>query len=153
MKMSDNIGSNIFLRRVKYSDLDLLFKWANDPVVRSNSFNTESISYNEHVKWFEEMIENPTILQFILIDDDIPVGQVRLDVDGDEAEIGYSIGPAYRGKGYGHKILQLVLEEVKINYPSINRLISRVKADNTISNKLFVSEGYELFYSCYVHKI
>jgi len=36
----------VFLRKATLSDIDLLYEWANDPVVRENSFSTESISYD-----------------------------------------------------------------------------------------------------------
>ena len=153
MKVSADETINIFLRSAEYDDLDLLFKWANDPVVRASSFNTDPIPYESHVKWFKEMMEDATVLQYILMDDDTPIGQIRLDTYGDKAEIGYSIESEHRSKGYGHKILQLVVGEIKMNHPEIKTLISKVKADNTASNKLFISEGYGLYYSCYIQKI
>lgn len=143
----------VFLRRAEKVDMDLLFKWANDPVVRSNSFNTEPIPYENHVKWFNKIMEDETVLQFILMDGDTPIGQIRLNIDGEDAEIGYSIGSEFRGKGYGHKILQLTANEVRTNHPEIRSLIAKVKPENKASNKLFVSEGYGLEYTCYTQKI
>lgn len=142
-----------FLKKAEMEDMDLLFKWANDPVVRVNSFNTEPIPYENHVKWFKKIMDDPTVLQFILMEEDIPVGQIRLNVAGDEAEIGYSIGNEFRGKGYGHKILQLVADEVRKNHPKVTNLIAKVKPENIASNKLFVSEGYAMEYTCYTLKI
>ena len=142
----------VYLRKAEKGDMDLLFKWANDPVVRANSFNSELIPYENHVKWFDKMMEDPAILQFILIDDDTPVGQIRLNVDGEEAEIGYSIGSEFRGQGYGHRILQLIAEEFDTEYPCVKTLIAKVKPENIASKKLFESEGYEMKYSCYTLK-
>ena len=142
----------VFLRKVEKDDMDLLFKWANDLLVRSNSFNSDIISYENHVKWFNKIIENPTVLQFILMDEDTPVGQIRLNVDGEEAEIGYSIGSEFRGKGYGHKMLQLIADKIDADYPNIKTLVAKVKPDNIASNKLFEREGYEKKYLCYILK-
>ncbi len=139
----------VFLKKAEAEDIDLLFRWANDPVVRNNSFNINPITYENHVNWFNKNMGNPTVLQFIMMDEEAPVGQIRLNVDGDEAEIGYSIGPEFRGKGYGHKILQLVSEEVRMNYPEIKRLIAKVKPANKPSNTLFIKEGYSAEYTCY----
>lgn len=139
----------VFLRKAEYDDLDLLFKWANDPVVRNNSFDSTPIQYENHVAWFNKMMDDVSILQFILMDADIPVGQIRLNVKDDEAEIGYSIGSEFRGKGYGHKILQLIADRITNDYPYIKTLVAKVKPDNIASNKLFESEGYEMKYSCY----
>ena len=89
------------------------------------------------------------VLQYIMMDEENPVGQIRLNLANDKAEIGYSIAAEYRGKGYGHKILQLIVDEVKEHHPEIKTLIAKVKPENTTSKKLFESEGYEMKYSCY----
>ncbi|MBE5907621.1 MAG: GNAT family N-acetyltransferase [Lachnospiraceae bacterium] len=143
----------VFLRKAEAEDIDLLFRWANDSVVRSNSFNSNPISYENHEKWFNKMMKDPTVLQFILMDDDNPVGQIRLSVDENDAEIGYSIGSEFRGKGYGHRILQLVTEEVKRNYPEIVNLIAKVKPENTASNTLFIKEKFSVDYIYYSKKV
>ena len=82
-----------------------------------------------------------------------PIGQIRLNVDYDEAEIGYSIAKEYRGKGYGHKILQLIEELISKEYPKIQKLVAKVKPDNDASNKLFQNEGYDMRCYCYDKKI
>lgn len=139
----------IFLREALQSDVELLYKWANDPIVRQNSFQTEEIPYDTHREWFDRMMENKNIIQYILMDGKEPVGQIRLMIDGDVAEIGYSISSLHRQKGYGRLILQLILEEVNNKYPEIKKLIAKVKPTNIASKKLFESEGYEMKYSCY----
>ena len=142
--------NNLFLRKAEYSDMDLLYVWANDPVVRENSFKTDAIPYDNHVKWFNKMMEDESVLQFILMNDNTPVGQIRLNVDKDVAEIGYSIAKEYRGKGYGHRIIQLVSSIVNKQYPDIKKLVAKVKPNNIDSNRIFLNEGFDLEYSCYV---
>ncbi len=137
------------LRKATFDDLNILYEWANDPAVRKNSFHSEPIPYENHQKWFEQIMADESVLQFILMDEGMPVGQIRLSVDKDEAEIGYSIAQSCRGKGYGHEILRLIAEEIRVNYPYIKKLVAKVKPDNIASNKLFESEGYEMKYSCY----
>ena len=139
----------VYLREATMQDMDLIYEWANDPAVRINSFNSEPIQYDTHVKWFKRIMSDESVLQYILMDDDKNVGQIRLNIDGAEAEIGYSIASDYRGKGYGHLILQLVAKEVKKKYPEIKILVAKVKPENIASNKLFEHEGYTLKYHCY----
>lgn len=139
----------INLRKVRHEDIDLLFKWANDPVVRSNSFNSAPIPYEDHKSWFNKIMTDTSVLQFILESDELPIGQIRLNISDSVAEIGYSIAKEYRGKGYGHIILQLVMDEIKSNHPQIKKVIAKVKDDNTVSRKLFESEGYDTEYLCY----
>lgn len=141
------------LRKVEQKDLDLLYQWANDPIVRQNSFNSNLIPYDDHVSWFDRMINNPSVIQYIMMEKDIPIGQIRLNVDGESAEIGYSIATEYRGQGYGRKILELVLDKVKQDHPEIKKLIAKVKPENNVSNRLFCDLGYEMKYKCYSLKI
>lgn len=117
----------MYLRETESSDIDLLFKWANGSVVRNNSFNIDPISYENHVTWFGKMMSDPSVLQYILLDDDSPVGQIRLNVHGSDAEIRYSIGTEFRGKGYGHMILKLIKEKIIKKHAEIINLIAKVK--------------------------
>ena len=139
----------IYLREAEQTDIELLFAWANDPVVRQNSFTTDPIPYEDHRRWFQRIMADDKVLQYIMMDDENPVGQIRLNLENDTAEIGYSIAVEYRGRGYGHKILRLIVDEVKEQHPEIKTLIAKVKPENLASKKLFESEGYEMKYSCY----
>lgn len=139
----------VYLRKAVQSDMDLLFEWANDPAVRKNSFRSDPIPYADHVKWFNHIMGDENVLQFILMDEDNPIGQIRLNLDNEEAEIGYSISADYRGKGYGHKTLQLIMRKIQADYPQIKKLVAKVKPENMASKRLFESEGYEMKYSCY----
>lgn len=141
------------LKKAEYSDIDLLYEWANDTVVRQNSFNSDKIPYDTHVKWFTRMMSDPSVIQYILHDDNVPVGQVRLDIEGDEAEISYSVSPEHRGKGYGRELLRMIYGVVKNDYPGISTLVARVKSDNIKSKSLFENLGYDLKYLCYIQEV
>ncbi len=86
----------VYLRDVVQSDMDILFEWANDPVVRMNSFRSDRIAYEEHLQWFKYIMEDENILLFIMMDDKTPVGQIRLKLEDESAEIGYSIASCFR---------------------------------------------------------
>lgn len=139
----------VYLREATQSDIDILYEWANDPIVRQNSFHSETIPYHVHQEWFAHMMEDENTIQYILMADGEPVGQIRLSIDGNEAEIGYSISSQHRRKGYGRMILQLIVEEVNQKFPNVEKLVAKVKPENIASKKLFESEGYDMKYSCY----
>lgn len=143
----------IFLREASAEDCDLLYEWANDPKVRENSFHTEQISYKEHVSWFARMMEADEVRQFILMDQDQPVGQIRIRLQGEEAEIGYSVPASHRGKGYGRKLLELLFQKVQTDFSQVHFLAAKVKAGNYASKKLFESEGYVMEHLCYQKQI
>ncbi len=61
------IGCNFLsLRQVTKDDVDLLFRWANDPVVRKWSFNKQPITLEEHKCWFREKYNDPNTIMWIL---------------------------------------------------------------------------------------
>ena len=141
------------LREIEPTDIDLLFEWANDPLTRKNSFHSDMIQYEDHKKWFSRMISDDSVLQYIMMENEIPVGQIRLNLEAEKAEIGYSIAAEYRGRGYGHKILQLIKGEIRNKHPEIRKLVARVKPDNEASNRLFISEGYTPDFTEYSYEL
>ncbi|MDD2972483.1 MAG: GNAT family N-acetyltransferase [Lachnospiraceae bacterium] len=131
-----------YLRKVTREDMDLLYDWANDLSVRANAFSTDPISYENHVAWFQARLEDPDTVMYIFIFDDRPVGQIRLDLEGGEAEIDYSIATPYRGKGYGQKMLALLEVVVQEFLPQIHTLTARVKLENQPSKHAFLKAGF-----------
>jgi RimJ/RimL family protein N-acetyltransferase len=130
------------LRPATYDDMDLLYKWANDKDVRKNSFNSEPIPYEDHVKWFGNIMSDETVLQYIMCEQNIPIGQIRLNIENDKAYIGYSISAPNRGKGLGVTMLRLLISELhNIGYHNLT-LIGQVKYDNLASAKAFEKCGF-----------
>ena len=64
----------IYLRRVKETDMKLLFDWRNNELVRKNSFCMDSVEWNEHVKCFNTTLVKYSVLFFILICNEFEVG-------------------------------------------------------------------------------
>lgn len=88
--------------------IDLLYKWVNDPIVRQSAFNTDEINYEEHCNWFTRCLQREDVKIYILIENGMPVGQVRLNIEKGEALIDYSIASEYRGRGLGYVIIELI---------------------------------------------
>lgn len=131
------MGENIYLRKATSEDMKMLFDWANDEDVRRNSFNSNKITWEEHKVWFERLMKDENQYQYILMVDNIPAGQIRLNCVDGKAEIGYSIAPKYRGRGLGTKIIELAKEETEANIKEINMLVAKVKPENAASEKCF----------------
>lgn len=139
----------VFLREADDGDLDLLYEWANDAEVRKNSFHTDQISYAEHVRWFREMMRSDHVKQFILMDQERPVGQIRVELRGSEAQISYSVAAAERGRGYGRVLLERLAGKIQMDFPQIHTLTARVRPENEASRSVFEREGYVMAYLCY----
>ena len=133
---------SLYLRRATMDDMDLLFKWANNPDVRKNSFNTEPIPYENHVEWFNKMMLNNSVIQYILCENDIELGQIRLNIENKTAVIDYSIDEVFRGKGLGTKMLTMIEEIIVSEKIPVFTLIGQVKYENKASAKAFIKNEY-----------
>jgi len=130
------------LRDAVQEDLMLLYTWANDPEVRKNSFSTDQITLEEHIQWFHNVLSREDIKQYILVDEGKDIGQVRLRIDQENAEVSYSISSEYRHKGYGKAVIALLKEKVKKELPDIKRITAQVKPQNTASKRVFSDAGF-----------
>ena len=132
----------LHLRHACEADCELLWQWANDAVTRHNSFNTAKITLAEHKTWFSQMMINKNIKIYIMLEDDIPVGQVRLSFEN-RWQISYSIAPAFRGHGYGYTLLQLA-EDKLTSYGHVGEVLyAEVKKDNIASQRIFAKLGFK----------
>ena len=106
------------LRKANFLDSKIIFEWRNEPLVRMNSLHTELIMYDTHLKWFQEKLLSKESQIYICMKGETPVGQIRIDYEGNKGEISYSIASEYRGKGYGKQLLQygeIILKELGYN--------------------------------------
>lgn len=138
-----------YLRKADENDMNLLFNWANESMVRKNSFSSKEILYEEHKAWYKNLLNRTDCVQYIYMDKTEAVGQVRLTIKGSVAEIAYSICAPKRCMGYGKTMLRLIYEQVKIDFPQIKKLIAKVKPDNIASKKAFLDVGYTECYDTF----
>lgn len=138
-----------YLRTATEEDMDLLFAWANETGVRKNSFSENKITYEEHRQWYKKLLSSKDSRQYIYMCDGVEIGQARINVIGSEAEIGYSICFQKRCMGYGREIIYLLREQIRNDFPAVNKLIAKVKPDNVASQKVFLDMGYVEKYQCY----
>lgn len=134
--------ADLFLRKAQFDDVDLIFKWANDPEARKNSFNSNPIPYEDHVRWFESRMKSKDSYIFVMMEGDIPVGQCRLDVKNGEGMISYSVDSNFRGRGFGKKMLELLCREAD-SIEGLKCLAGEVKPDNIPSGKVFLSLNFK----------
>ncbi|MBN1160576.1 MAG: UDP-2,4-diacetamido-2,4,6-trideoxy-beta-L-altropyranose hydrolase [Dehalococcoidales bacterium] len=136
------IGGKLKLRPVDSDDCRLLWEWANDKTVRAMSFSTQKISWEEHLRWFKEKLESPECIHCIVLDDnDIPVGQVRFDLHGVEADINISIDSKERGRWYGSAGIREATQKLFTD-TGIKIVNAYVKSENTASIHAFIEAGF-----------
>lgn len=130
---------SLSLRRATLEDKYLIYWWANDETVRSNAFQREYFSSNQHEQWYKKALASDDIIIYLLVAGNVPVGQIRLQYDDNgTCLIDYSIAVEHRGHGYGKKILQLVEQQII----SGTTLMGQVLESNIASHHIFRSLGY-----------
>lgn len=141
-KLFIRLFKGVFLRPANSSDVDILYKWANDRKVRENSFNQSPIAYKKHLIWFEKSLASKDILIYILMYNNQPSGVARLNIDEMGcAVISFSVSDKSRGNGLGSEVVRL-LEIEMCNIEGINRLVAYVKPENVFSRRIFEKQGY-----------
>jgi RimJ/RimL family protein N-acetyltransferase len=129
---------SLIYRRAAIKDAELLLKWANDPDVRKNSINQSEIPWESHLKWFSNKLSSLNTEIYIFLNDSIPIGQLRLDLQENTWVIDYSIDRNYRGQGFGKLMLKQIIER----FPE-REFTAIVKIGNTHSSNIFSKLGFE----------
>jgi len=132
----------IKLRKVSEKDCRLIWKWANDPEVRAESFTPKAIPYNDHVIWFERKNNDPDSYLYIAENTDRKsVGQVRFELEGNDAIISISLDRKFRGKGYGSIIIALASQKI-FEISEVNVIHAYIKKGNIASKSAFQKAGF-----------
>lgn len=136
-----NLLLQIKFRIATLKDSKLIYEWANEELVRQNSFNSEPLLFETHEVWFAKKIEDQNQLFLITQIDNEDVGLVRFSINQEHALVGISISKPYRGKGLSSKLL---IESSKI-YFKTNALpiFAYIKNDNVTSIQAFKNAGYK----------
>lgn len=136
--------SALCVRRITKDDEALLLSWANDRTTRLNGFDARPISWQTHRKWFRRRVRFQVESHIYIAEtiDEIPVGQVRFERGVADWEIHYAVGPIFRGKRLGRRILQLAMSKLKEEIGSVT-LVGRVRKGNSPSRRVFEGLGFE----------
>jgi spore coat polysaccharide biosynthesis predicted glycosyltransferase SpsG/RimJ/RimL family protein N-acetyltransferase len=136
-------SKNISIRPVNNQDLELCYQWANDEAVRAQSYNQLSIPLAAHTSWFNNKLKDVCSYFYILEYNEQPAGQIRFQVTGSEAIVGYLAGSSIRAKGFGATILAKGIEAFIRDYGKPVQIIGYVKKTNLASQRCFERLAFE----------
>lgn len=131
-------------RKAVLGDSKLYFDWANDSIVRKQSFKSITIDIKNHKNWFKTKLEDDSCIMLLFQnEEEVFIGQVRIQKENKfEAIIGISIAAEHRGKGYAKDMLVLASEY--FFKKNIEFLINAyIKVHNLSSKKAFEKAGFE----------
>ena len=135
------------LRRVQEGDEVFLWQLANDPDVRSASFSTKMIPWEDHIRWFRKQLNDPSCIFFIATCENIPVGQVRFEIKNEEATISVSVKKEYRKRNFGSDIIRISTQKI-FDSTKTKKVHAYVKIDNTASVLAFQKANYKILGQC-----
>lgn len=130
-------------RRVNAGDVKLIYDWNNDPLTRANSYNQNSILFEDHQKWFLNKIADSNTVFLILEFDRKPAGCVRIDNKASENVIGITVAPEFRGRKLATPMLIAATNEYFKLFPG-NVISAYIKKTNEASLKSFVGAGFKV---------
>jgi RimJ/RimL family protein N-acetyltransferase len=136
----------IFLRPATMEDSANLLAWRNDPSTYINYRIAKPIAPSHHRMWMEVNVRHgyPTRIVLMADDDkDISVGVVDLQARNPEMsvyEVGITIAPKLRGRGYGREALDLACRRKNI----VGRtLTAEIRIENAASKAVFRHCGFK----------
>lgn len=135
-------GERLWLRPAQQADARQIWSWANEPIVRAASFNSDAISWEDHRRWFEDRLSDPKTLILIGANkDDTPIGQVRFAVEADEATISVMVTGEQQGQGYGTALIDLGAAYL-FHRTDVRVISAYIKVDNSASSRAFEKAGF-----------
>ncbi|PYV95646.1 MAG: UDP-2,4-diacetamido-2,4,6-trideoxy-beta-L-altropyranose hydrolase [Acidobacteria bacterium] len=136
-------NDSLHLRRVVREDCRVLWEWANDQESRKYSFQSQQITWDQHVRWLDSKIDDPNYILFMVTNtDDVPVGHVRYELNKCRAVVSINMAPLFRSNGLGKEVLRMATQELFVSSRA-TEVNAYVKPVNERSLRLFAGEGFE----------
>lgn len=137
------LAGQLTLRAAREEDCRLMWEWVNEADVRKSSFQTEAISWEDHVRWYSAKLHDPDCrIALAFSGDGEPVGQIRFEIKGAEAVVSVSVSAAHRRRGYGSQLVERGLRWLLATFPRVTLVHAYVKPDNRASLRAFGKAGF-----------
>ncbi len=133
--------SPYFVRKIQIDDIAISYEWANDIDTRINSFDSNSIKFDDHKIWFETKLSCSDSDYYMCYFEQKKSGLIRFDINNECSLIGINIAPQFRGMGLSRIFLNLCIKEHIQNYDFIE-FVAFIKPQNVPSIKVFENLGF-----------
>ncbi len=135
-----NLGEPKY-RKVTPEDEVLIYNWANDPLVRKQSFHSAKISFLEHAKWFKKKLASKSTRFYIAEFDNTPAALIRMDDIPNNTVIGILLDKSFRGFGLSSRVLK---DTTTIYFNEfLEPITAYIKKSNIASIKAFEKSGFK----------
>lgn len=138
------ISKVVKVRLVTKQDERNIYEWRNHPSIRACSRNQNVLEWESHQGWFQKALQNQDIIMLIAERSQTPIGVIRYDVQGEQAEVSIYLIQNENNKGLGSAVLECSEIWIKSNRPDLKRLNANVLVNNYASHRLFEKASYQL---------
>jgi RimJ/RimL family protein N-acetyltransferase len=136
---------HLFLRNVSSGDMEGVFALSNEDYVRQYSVNKERITWEEHVRWFTNILQDRDNVFYVITDhSERFLGQIRYRIENDNAIVSISLSNLIMGKGLSRQLLLESINKLFQERKEIKVIIAYVSENNIASDKLFKKAGFFL---------
>lgn len=140
-----NIIPEFNLRNVRMDDCRDVFELSNKDYVRLYSIQNEKILWEDHVKWFYNVLKDENTVFYIITDRFHSFsGQVRFKIENSHATISISLSDRVKGKGLAKQILSQSIKSVFEENSNVTNIIAYVSEHNIASMKIFKGLNFEI---------
>lgn len=136
---------DIEFREAEEKDLQQYFHWANELETRQQSFNSQEITFLQHIKWYRNKLQCRNSLLVIMHNKEQPLGQVRFVIEDKIATLSFSLDKNSRGKGLAKQLVNGGIKLLQHKYPDLRKIHAFVKEANIPSKKSFAGLGFQEF--------
>ena len=124
------------------SDKARYFEWFNDAESRCQSHNADPVSWAHQDARFDQRRANLFVHLWVLeTPEGLPVGQARVEPEGADTIVSYSIDPAFRRRGWGTQPLHLAVNAWRVRGEA-TFLIAETLAGNKASRRAPQRPGF-----------
>ncbi len=142
------IFKDIAFRVIEKEDLEILRKLHNDPTTWTNLFNIDFVDEEGQLEWWQNLHKKKDDKRYVICFADKPaeiIGRLRIQNINylhNNCEVGVDIMPEYRGKGYGKKSYEMLLEFLFKHF-NMNMVYLKVADFNPNAKKLYEKVGFK----------
>ena len=130
------------IRPATLADLALMHEWVNaDDSLKWKKDTKHVISREEHTDWIQSCLADPVTQIWIILDDDAPSGQVRLEKKGDLVYVDIYVVAGARGQGIASAALECAIANYKSAHGN-HVFFAIVHVENKSSQKLFIKSRF-----------
>jgi RimJ/RimL family protein N-acetyltransferase len=135
---------DVALRPAGPDDAELLWRWANDPAVRTAAFDTAPIPWDGHLAWLDRRWADPASAMYVADQGDGPWGQIRFQREPDGvAVVDVSVAEPARGQRLAAPLIRAGLRRAFADDAALTGVRALVRPENGRSAAAFRTSGLD----------